>query len=224
MDEPLKSLPYRARRGSLAFKEHWSGDTLDPEYVRQLLEQGESPGGPFHFYSPDHEKGGNACVIVANAADPRERLDYLEQALAKILHVGTSNYIYYREIIDAILCECSDDDLRAMDHLWAMTMFNCDLPFHQEELRYLLFHPRVFESIDPDMPLLDPRYYGGQTLREALKWHYSTHVFESFITAQDQANEAQRARARLDLYREELMRVTWHPERLVAWCFPDFYE
>ena len=221
MDEPL---PHRARRASPAFKDHWSGDTLNPDYIHQLLEQGESPGGPSNFFSPDHEKGGEVCVIVANAADPRERLDYLQRALMWILH-GTSNYIYYREIIDAILGECSDDDIRAMEDLWAMTLFNCDLPFHQEELRYLLFHPRVFESIDPDIPLLDPRYFGIKTLREALKYtRYSTIIYESFILAKDQTNEAKRARVRLDLYREELMQVTWHPARLVAWCVPDFYE
>lgn len=193
-------IPDRSRRASPAFTSYWRGDIIDPEYVRQLLERGESPGGPFNFYSPDHEKGGDACVIVANAADPRERIDYLQQGLAKILHVGTSNYICYREIIDAILCECSDDDLRAMENLWAMTLFNCDLPFHQEELRYLLFHPRIFESIDPDIPLLDPLYRVGPTLRDAVTWcRHGTTVYESFIMAKDQANEAKRTRTRLEL-------------------------
>jgi hypothetical protein len=188
--------------------------TVDLPYVRLLLERGEGPKDPFYFHCPDHALGGDLAVLVADhAATPRERRDYLEHGLVGIFH----NFGYvskYRQIMDVILRHCSIEDLVAMDYLWYITMFSCDIMMHDDELRYLLFHPCVFDRLDPDT-----------AMREDVKNVYPTTraVYEEFFRAKD-TESLRRTAARLDVYREELMAVAWHPSRLLAWCFPDFLD
>ena len=212
-------------RGSPAFKAHCfhalgeSSSAIDLQYVRLLLERSEGPKDPFYFWCPHHELGGDLAVLVADhAATPRQRRGYLEHGLVGILYTCGTPYHNFRHIMDVILRHCSIEDLLDMDYLWQVAMFNSDIMNHLEELRYLLFHPCVFDRIDPDAA-----YLGFTSMREAANEVYPTAraVYEEFFRAKE-TEAPRRAVARLDVYREELMAVALHPSRLLAWCYPDF--
>jgi len=185
---------------------------VDIGYVRFLMGRGATPTIPtmFTILLADHDSTRDVLELVFDYVPPDSLPKYIEACLLRFL------VVHKPEIIGMLIARCRNGkDIACMRHLWNFAFESPDID--EDALRYFLFHPVVYNAIDPDVPLNDE----GLSIRKvSIERPLLGHsVFHEFLFDKD---APRRARERLDTYKEELIKVTWHPTRMVAWCFHDF--